>query len=661
MAAPKTQYICSSCNASYPKWFGKCSSCGEFGTLVESAPTASRAGSVGIKGDMRSAAVARPARRVSDIDATAHKHTSTGIGELDRVLGGGLVSGQAILLAGEPGVGKALALDTKLATPEGFTTMGRIQEGEYLIGSNGLPTKVIAVTEVLENRPCFIITFSDGTTVTADAQHQWYTKTHVERINNTPATVKTTETIFNTQTYNDNDSNHSIDLSTHTDYATQKALYTPSHMLTSLLNNYNDAQQLNLTNLHTIQTQTVESEKIYITSVVETESVPVKCVQVDNEDHTYLITEKQIPTHNSTLLMSASDMFAQKGKTVLYVSGEESAEQIALRARRMGVTASTLLIADETDLSVILGHIEQAQPDLVIVDSVQTIASPDVDGRAGGIAQVQEVSATLTRIAKATHIPIIIIAQVTKEGNIAGPKTLEHLVDTVLFFEGDRNTPLRLLRTIKNRFGAADEIACFEQDEHGIKEVIDPSGLFRTNREEPMAGTCITVAMEGRRPILAEVQALVASTNAPNPRRGVSGLDSPRMAMLVAVTERHGRLRLFDKDTFLATVAGMKITEPAADLAVCMALASAAWNTAIPQDVAAVGEVALSGDIRSATNMNQRLNEAARLGFKRILVPVGTKKPSTGGDLILIEVPNVQRALQAVKQMSPKSETEEEN
>lgn len=462
MAAPRSQYTCSNCNATFPKWLGKCSNCGEFNTLTETAPTASRAGSVGIKGDMRSAAVSRPARRVQDIDAASHRYTHTGIGELDRVLGGGLVKGQAILLAGEPGVGK------------------------------------------------------------------------------------------------------------------------------------------------------------------------------------------------STLTLAMSENYAQTGKTVLYVSGEESAEQIALRARRMGVTASTLLIADETDLSVILGHIEQAQPDLVIVDSVQTIASPDVDGRAGGIAQVQEVSATLTRIAKATHIPIVIIAQVTKEGNIAGPKTLEHLVDTVLFFEGDRNTPLRLLRTIKNRFGAADEIACFEQDEHGIKEVVDPSGLFRTTRDEPMSGTCITVAMEGRRPILAEVQALVASTNAPNPRRGVSGLDNSRMAMLVAVTERHGRIRLFDKDTYLATVAGMKINEPAADLAVCIALASAAWGNAVPQDVAAIGEVALSGDVRAATNMNQRLNEAARLGFKRVLVPAGTKKPSGGHDLVLIEVPNVQRALQALKQMAVK-------
>jgi DNA repair protein RadA/Sms len=467
MAGAKTLYTCSSCKTTYAKWVGKCGKCGEFNTVTETGTTAARAGSVGIKGDLRGASVARPARRVVDIDATAHRHVSTGIGELDRVLGGGLVSGQAILLAGEPGVGK------------------------------------------------------------------------------------------------------------------------------------------------------------------------------------------------STLLLKMSQLYAQTGKTVLYVSGEESAEQISLRARRMGVDAPTLLIADETDLSVVLGHIEQTSPDLVIVDSVQTIASPDLEGRAGGVAQVQEVSATLTRIAKATHIPVVIVAQVTKDGNIAGPKTLEHLVDTVLFFEGDRNTPLRLLRTIKNRFGAADEIAAFQQDENGIEEVPDPSGLFRTGRDEPVPGTCITVAMEGRRPLLAEVQALVATTNAPNPRRGVSGLDTARMAMLVAVTERHGRVRLFDKDTYLATVAGMKITEPAADLAVCLAIASAAWESPMPQDIAAIGEVALSGDVRAASNMSQRLAEASRLGFRRVLVPVGTKKPS-GVEVVLIEVAHVGRAFAALRQMAPPKQADSE-
>jgi DNA repair protein RadA/Sms len=334
------------------------------------------------------------------------------------------------------------------------------------------------------------------------------------------------------------------------------------------------------------------------------------------------------------------------------VSGEESVGQVRLRAERTGAVVDGLYLASETDLANVLGQIDSINPNLLVVDSVQTIASPDVDGRAGGVSQVQEVSATLTRVAKATHTPIVIVAQVTKDGNIAGPKTLEHLVDTVLFFEGDRTTSLRLLRTIKNRFGAADEVACFEQQENGIIEVPDPSSLFRTGRDEPVAGTCITVTMEGRRALLAEVQALVATTNAPNPRRGVSGLDNARMAMLVAVTERHGRLRMFDKDTFLATVAGMKIIEPAADLAVCLALASAVWDAPMPQDVAAIGEVALSGDIRPVSNMTQRLNEAARLGFNRVLVPAGTKKPA-GSNLVLIEVPHLGRALAALRQMAP--------
>jgi DNA repair protein RadA/Sms len=354
----------------------------------------------------------------------------------------------------------------------------------------------------------------------------------------------------------------------------------------------------------------------------------------------------------STLLLMTANSYAMQEKTVLYISGEESAEQITLRARRTNSLSDNLFIADETDLSILMGHIEEVNPDLLIVDSVQTIASADVDSRAGGVSQVQEVATTLTRIAKARHMPLILVGQVTKDGTIGGPRQLEHLVDTVAEFFGDKNTPLRLLRIIKNRFGPSDEVSCWEQTETGIVEVSDPSGLFRTGRSEPVPGTCITVTMEGRRAILAEVQALVAHSNAPNPRRGVSGLDTARMAMLVAVTEKHGGLRLFDKDTFLATVAGMRIIEPAADLAVCLALASAGKDLPLPLDVCAIGEVALSGDIRSTTNMTLRLNEAARLGFKRILVPVGTEKPSKL-DVVLIPLTHLGKAMSALKQLSP--------
>lgn len=452
-------YECSACGAGFPKWTGKCARCGEFGTVAEANAAVAARRSVGMRGGLVAGTVTRPAQRMRDVSTSDAPRMRTGIGELDRVLGGGLVAGQCVVVAGPPGVGK------------------------------------------------------------------------------------------------------------------------------------------------------------------------------------------------STLLLSAADAVARTGRTVLIVSGEESAEQIAVRARRTAADAETLLVADETDLSAVIAHVEQTDPDLLIVDSIQTIASPDIDGRAGSVSQVQEVCAALTRIAKGRRMPCIIVAQVTKDGSMAGPNSLSHSVDTVLDFSGDRGTPLRILASVKNRFGP-DEFACFEQTDDGMREVPDPSGLFLGQREVPVAGTCPTVTMEGRRPVVAEVQALVSPTSAPNPRRGVSGLDGSRMAMLIAVTERHGRLRLYDKDAFLATAGGLRLLEPAADLAACLALASAAWDAAVPADVAVFGEVALSGDVRPCPGMAQRAAEAARMGFRRLLVPPGVPRSPALADVTLIPVDHISRALAALRGMA---------
>jgi len=354
----------------------------------------------------------------------------------------------------------------------------------------------------------------------------------------------------------------------------------------------------------------------------------------------------------STLLLTAAHNVAvATGRTVLYLSGEESTQQLAVRARRIGATSSTLLLADSNDLAEVTGHIE-AQGEglaLAIVDSVQSIASAEVEGRAGGVAQVMEVASTLTRLAKERGLPVCLVGQVTKESTVAGPRALEHVCDTSLSIEGDRQTPLRLLRTVKNRFGPADEVACFEQTDTGMVEVADPSGLFRSIRSTPIAGTCITVTVEGRRPLLVEVQALVSATQATTPRRGVSGLDTARVAMLVAVTQRATRVALHDKDVYAATVGGMRSHDPGSDLAVCLALASAATGRALPLDVAAIGEVSLSGDIRRVTMLGQRIAEAARLGHGRILVPAGTRDTlavRTGTER-LIEVPALGPAFEA--------------
>jgi DNA repair protein RadA/Sms len=353
----------------------------------------------------------------------------------------------------------------------------------------------------------------------------------------------------------------------------------------------------------------------------------------------------------STLLLEAADKFARvsgKPRKVLYISGEESAEQIGIRARRIGVDADTLLIADETDLAVLLGHVEDVDPDLLIVDSVQTIASAELDGRAGGVAQVHEVTQVLTRAAKGRRMPLLLIGQSTRDNSVAGPRSLEHLVDTVLTFEGDRGTPLRLLRANKNRYGPADEVACFEQADDGLRQVTDPSALFRSQRDQAIPGTCIAITLEGRRALLVEVQALTTTSPGNNPMRRTTGFDNARAAMLIAVTERAARLKLWDKDVYLATVAGAKISDPGADLAMCLAITSAARDSALPIDLVAIGEVALSGDVRPVPGMNQRLSEAARIGFKTALVPKSTRLPSGVKGLRLIEVSSLTDAVNAI-------------
>ena len=492
MAKARTAlFRCTECGWTSGKWVGRCGECQAWGTVAEQVASAP---STGLRSRTSGVAPTRSARPVSEIAEQKVVRRTTGLGEFDRVLGGGLVPGQVVLLAGEPGVGKStLLLEVGHRYAEGLPASQRpIGSGEDPLASGG--------------------------------------------------------------------------------------------------------------------------------------------------------------TGSSGL----------RGRTVLYVSGEESVEQIGVRARRIGADSSRLLLADENDLATLLGHIEEHDPDLVVVDSVQTIASGDIEGRAGGMTQVVEVTQVLSRVAKSRRMPMLIVGQSTKDSSIAGPRALEHLVDTVLTFEGDRHTALRLLRAVKNRYGPADEIVCFEQADDGLREVVDPSDLFREHREKPVPGTCVTVTMEGRRPMLAEVQSLVTASTMPNPRRGVTGLDSTRVAMLVAVTERGGKLRIGDKDVFVATVGGAKLSDPACDLAVCLAVASATVSRAVAADVIAIGEVALSGDIRPVPFLNQRVAEAERLGFRRILVPRGTRSvlgkagegPGSLGGAKLHEVGHLEDALTMLRHLA---------
>ncbi|HEY3747844.1 MAG TPA: DNA repair protein RadA [Pseudonocardiaceae bacterium] len=329
----------------------------------------------------------------------------------------------------------------------------------------------------------------------------------------------------------------------------------------------------------------------------------------------------------STLLLEVAHRWAENSeRPSLYITGEESAGQVRLRAERTGNLHDRLYLAAESDLSALLGHVDAVRPGLLIVDSVQTISSTSVDGGAGGVTQVRAMAAALVALAKERDLPVVLVGHVTKDGSVAGPRLLEHLVDVVLHFEGDRHSTLRLVRGVKNRFGPADEVGCFELREDGIVGVPDPSGLFLNRRDVDVAGTAVTVVMEGKRPLLSEVQALVSKSYLPSPRRAVSGLDSARVAMTLAVLEKRGRMRLGEQDVYAATVGGMRVIEPAADLALTLAVASAHQDTPLPADLVVIGEVGLAGEVRRVPNVARRLAEAARLGFHRALVPPDSGK-----------------------------------
>lgn len=427
MAKKSTSYSCADCGYETAKWVGRCPECQAWGTVEERAPLNPALATVA------AGAPSSPARPIAEVDVESARARPTGVSELDRVLGGGLVPGAVVLLAGEPGVGKS--------------------------------------------------------TLLLEVAYRW---------------------------------------------AARDGAHGPA----------------------------------------------------------------------------------------LYVTGEESAGQVRLRAERTGTVHDQMYVAAESDLASVLGHVDAVNPGVLIVDSVQTMASPKVEGTPGGVTQVRAVTAALVGLAKERGLPVVLVGHVTKDGSVAGPRVLEHLVDVVLQFEGDRHSTLRLVRGIKNRFGAADEVGCFELRDEGIVGVPDPSGLFMNRqRADPVTGTAVTVTVEGKRPLLAEVQALVTRSSLPTPRRATSGLESSRVGMVLAVLEKRGRIQFGERDVYAATVGGMKLTEPAGDLAVALAVASAARDVAMPSGLVAIGEVGLAGEIRRVTGVERRLAEAQRMGFTQALVP----------------------------------------
>ena len=352
----------------------------------------------------------------------------------------------------------------------------------------------------------------------------------------------------------------------------------------------------------------------------------------------------------STLLLQALACMARE-KSVLYVSGEESGAQIALRAKRLGVETSSMKLQAEIQLEKILATLAQHRPQVVVIDSIQTMYSDALSSAPGSVAQVRECAAQLTRAAKSSDVTIIMVGHVTKEGALAGPRVLEHIVDTVLYFEGDTHSSFRLVRAIKNRFGAVNELGVFAMTEHGLKGVSNPSALFLSQHDAPVAGACVMATQEGSRPLLVEIQALVDTSHAPNARRLSVGLEQNRLAMLLAVLHRHAGIAAFDQDVFINAVGGVKIVEPAADLAVLMAIHSSMRNRPLPRGLVVFGEVGLAGEIRPAPRGQERLKEAAKLGFSIALIPKANapKQPIEG--LLIVAVDRIDQALSKLREI----------
>lgn len=347
----------------------------------------------------------------------------------------------------------------------------------------------------------------------------------------------------------------------------------------------------------------------------------------------------------STLMLQICGKLCRFAK-VLYVSGEESQHQLKLRAQRLHVESENLLVLSETGLGEMLEAVNQEQPDVLIVDSIQTLYNDALDSPAGSVSQVKDCTMALMQLAKGSSITVFVIGHVNKEGSIAGPKVLEHMVDCVLYFEGDRHTFCRILRAAKNRFGATNEIGVFEMGDGGLTEVENPSKMLLSGRPEETPGTCVTCVMEGARPVLAEVQALVVGSAAGNPRRTSNGFDYNRAAMLLAVLEKRGGLKLSTCDAYLNIIGGLQLDEPAADLAAVVALASSYLDKPVPVDLAAVGEVGLTGELRSVSQLSQRVAEVRRLGFKRCVIPARQGLESFP-DLQLLPVQNIGEAIRA--------------
>lgn len=770
-------------------------------TAVASSSGASGGGLSGGKGIAKggkSSSVPADVRKLSDHRAIEYDRMKSGIGELDRVLGGGLVNGSVVLLSAAPGAGKALALDTPLATPSGWTTMGEVKVGDMLFDEQGLPCSVVNMTEIMHNREVLEVCFDDGSNIVADAEHQWLVKSRSTRqarynptnpnrgahFSNTGKVTKVGKEAFGyfvapphrqrgllpewlenepeiatTQQISEKIYDHG-----HTNYSISntKALQLPERelpippyimgywlgdgcitgkdaekqgyatkihtkatnfgvvklrralrecgvlnnkhvpeiylraseaqrreLLAGLLDSGGSACKVSSAEFYNCNKQLADSvhdlvsslgykafirsingkpcsitfaafdtspfrlsEKAdrwspggeraqcrYIVEVNKIDSVPVKCVEVDSPSHLYLAGKSMIPTHNSTISSQLIDILASKGNRCLYVAGEESGEQVRLRVDRLGLGSSDKIdITGETEIGRVCSRLVSGY-DFAVIDSIQTMWDEDSTSAAGSVSIIKNVGQALVRTAKDSGVCLLVIGHVTKEGNLAGPQHLSHLVDAVISLEGEQSQGYRILRADKNRFGSTNEIGVFEMTHDGLIEVNNPTSVFLNEHEAGLTGVIVCPVIHGNRPVLTEIQALAEPIpDHATPARRALGIDKTRLDILVAILNQHSgmKLRLGSRNLYVQVSGGLKVPDPGVDLAVCLAVASAASGRPVKHGWAAFGEVALTGELRPAGQHERRVMEAQKLGWENVIGPKGAS----------VNVKNLREALQ---------------
>lgn len=725
----KTVYRCSECGEEFPKWSGKCPECGEVATLEE---TESRKGStssynngkgfaatIGGKRSDRasiaaSGAVATPVSEVIQKKETT-KRVKTGINEFDRVLGGGLVPGGVTILAGPPGVGKALDIDTLILTSEGFRRLEDLHVNDEVYAPDGQLTSVIAETQIFEQRPTFYMVMENGETIVADENHEWVV---YESLKSSPQ-VLTSKDIYELS----KEGKHFYIKNSSPIASRETNIYPIGARLSTLTPNYNTGESFEITDLLKYDEESrtslldsylnntslfayLQDEYRYFGSVphklankltalahslgIKTEisyladdtkhdiiiyprhevegklkgselpathpnhfmlideihpgvKTSTKCIEVSHPSHMFLAGKTLIPTHNSSIgLAVAAQLASSQNKKVLYITGEETDTQVAQRALRTGAAetgtelGSNLYLLSEQNLQNCLAQAEVMSPDFILVDSLQALVSENSESSLGSIAQVSEVATAFTRYAKQTNTPTILIGQVTKSDEIAGPRIVEHLVDTVLLFESNSETPLRFLRALKNRYGSTEEIGCFEHTERGLEEVPDPSGFFVNDHEAGSTGYASTVILEGVRPLPLEINALTVPSNLGNPRRVTTGLEQARALTIQAVLSKYVGMQLDSQDVYVATAGGLRLKDTATDLAVAAALMSSYKDVTLPHNYAFIGEVSLTGEIRAPRDLRRRVMELERLGFEKVFCPPFDRKNMKVGNSVTI-------------------------